>query len=64
METYGGNISRIIRSKHVHVEGEASQRLSAKLANCDKGSPSIKGGNIVWLSNSACNRPKPDVSHK
>lgn len=59
-----GNISSIIRSKRVYLEGEASQRLSANLANCDKGSPSIKGGNIGWLSNSACNRPKPDVFHK
>lgn len=60
----GANISNIICSKRVYLEGEASYRLSANLANCDKGSPSIKGGNIGWLSNSACNRPKPDVFHK
>lgn len=60
----GANISRIIRSKRVYLDGEATERLSANLANSDKGSPSIKGGNIVWLSNSACNRPKPDVFHK
>lgn len=36
--------------------------LSANLAKCDKGSPSIKGGNIGSVSNSACNRPKTHAS--
>lgn len=45
-----GNISGIIKSKRLYLVGEASQRLSANLVKCDKGSPSIKGGNIGCLS--------------
>lgn len=58
------NISSAAKSKRVDVDREARRRLPANLANSDKRSPSIKGGNAGWWSESARFRPHTDVFHK
>lgn len=59
------SISGAAKSKRVDVDREAGRRLPANLANSDKRSPSIKGGNAAgWWSESACFNPQTDVFHK
>lgn len=58
------NISCAAKSKRVDLEREARRRLPENLANSDKRSPSIKGGNAGWWSESVRFRPQADVFRK